>query len=82
MLLGELPDLRETQSGKDLIAIGKSEGKIEGKIEGLLLQLSAKFGDIDPEMRQRIEGVQSAEIINRLLMQVVKIDAIDQLTIE
>jgi len=82
MLLGELPDLRETQSGKDLIAIGKSEGKIEGKIEGLLLQLSAKFGDIDPEMRQRIEGLQSAEIVNRLLMQVVKINSIDQLTIE
>ena len=78
MLLGELPDLRETQSGKDLIAIGKSEGKIEG----LLLQLSAKFGDIDPEMRQRIEGLQSAEIVNRLLMQVVKINSIDQLTIE
>ncbi len=30
MLIGELTDLRETQSGKELIQIGKEEGKIEG----------------------------------------------------
>ena len=31
MLLGQLPDLRETQSDKDLVAIGRVEGKTEGK---------------------------------------------------
>jgi hypothetical protein len=30
MLLGQLPDIRDTQLGKDLIAIGISEGKLEG----------------------------------------------------
>ena len=76
MLLGELPDLRETQSGKDLIAIGKSEGKIEG------LLLLAKFGEVDPELRQRIKALRSVEKVNRLLVQMVKIDSIDRLTFE
>ena len=34
MLLGELPDLRDTQSGKDLIAIGLQEGLQEGLHKG------------------------------------------------
>ncbi|MFN7876665.1 MAG: hypothetical protein ACK5PB_15200 [Pirellula sp.] len=34
MLLGQLPDLRDTQAGKDLIAIGVKEGVQEGIKEG------------------------------------------------
>jgi len=78
MLLGELPDLRETQSGKDLIAIGRSEGKIES----LLLLLSARFDSIDPELRQRIESLRSVEMVDRLLVQAVKVDSIDQLVLD
>ncbi len=39
MLLGQLPDLRDTQAGKDLIAIGVKEGvkKEEGIEKGTLL---------------------------------------------
>jgi hypothetical protein len=32
MLLGKLPDLRETQAGKDLIAIGIEQGELIGTI--------------------------------------------------
>jgi predicted transposase YdaD len=35
MLLGQLPDLRDTQAGKDLIAIGVQEGVKEGIKEGI-----------------------------------------------
>lgn len=35
MLLGQLPDLRDTQAGKDLIAIGVQEGIKEGIKEGI-----------------------------------------------
>lgn len=35
MLLGQLPDLRDTQAGKDLIAIGVKEGVQEGIKEGI-----------------------------------------------
>lgn len=37
MLLGEMPDLRDTQSGKDLIAIGVREGMEKGIEQGELI---------------------------------------------
>ena len=83
ILLGELPDLRETRSGQDLIQIGRQEGKIEGKIEGkretLLGQLTAKFGRLDDGLRTRIEGIGSFEQLEKLLMQVLTIESPDQL---
>ncbi len=78
MLLGELPDLRDTQSGKDLMRIGKEEGKTEGKQEDLLWTLEAKFGAIEPDIRQRVEQVKSAEKLKYLLLQVLKADSIEQ----
>ncbi len=35
MLLGQLPNLRDTQAGKELIAIGKVEGLERGLEQGL-----------------------------------------------
>jgi hypothetical protein len=75
MLLGELPDLRDTQSGKDLIAIGK----IEGKQELLILAIETKFGPLSPELRQRISQLTSIEKLEGLLVQVLKTDSIEQL---
>ena len=37
MLIGQLPNLRETQAGKELIAIGKQEGREEGREQGELI---------------------------------------------
>ena len=37
MLLGKLPDLRETQAGKDLIAIGIEQGIEQGMEQGELI---------------------------------------------
>ena len=83
ILLGELPDLRDTRSGQDLIQIGRQEGKIEGKIEGkretLLALLIAKFGRIDEGLRVRIAGIESYEQLEKLLLQVLTIDSPDQL---
>lgn len=36
MLLGQLPDLRDTQAGKDLIAIGVKEGIEKGTLLGTI----------------------------------------------
>jgi len=36
MLLGKLPDLRETQAGKDLIAIGVEQGIEQGELIGTI----------------------------------------------
>jgi predicted transposase YdaD len=37
MLIGQLPDLRETQAGKELIAIGELKGREEGREQGELI---------------------------------------------
>jgi hypothetical protein len=48
MLLGKLPDLRETQAGKDLIAIGIEQGELIGTIRTCQSLLN---GIIDSEER-------------------------------
>ncbi len=66
MLLGQLPDLRETQSGKDLIAIGKVEGKLEGKLEGLVKLLEVRFGKISTVLKMKLSKIESDEQLDRL----------------
>lgn len=36
MLFGKLPDVRDTQAGKDLIAIGVEEGVEQGELIGII----------------------------------------------
>ena len=74
MMLGQLPDLRDTQSGKDLIAIGKLEGEREGKLEGklegkreaLLEVLEIRFGGVSSELKEQILKIDSIDSINRI----------------
>jgi len=75
MLLGQLPDLRETQSGKDLIAIGRQEGERAG----LIWLLEAKFGVLDAVTRDRIEAIDSVDRLRDLYRQVLNVDSIAQL---
>lgn len=70
MMLGQLPDLRDTQSGKDLIAIGRLEGEREGKLEGkreaLLEALEIRFGGVSSELREQIMKIDSIDSIDRI----------------
>ncbi len=66
MMLGQLPDLRDTQSGKDLIAIGKREGKLEGKREALLEVLEIRFGEVSTELNEQILKIDSIDSIDRI----------------
>ena len=75
MLIGELPDLRDTQSGKDLIKIGK----VEGKQEDLIWTMESKFGEVAPDIRQRIERTTDVNKLKDLLLQVLKADSIEQM---
>jgi len=76
MLLGELPDLRETRSGKDLIEIGRNEGKVVGKLEGklegkiecLLVLLQSKFRRVNSELQERLSRISSAEELDKLYL--------------
>lgn len=62
MLVGQLPDLRETQPGKDLIAIGRAEGKAEW----LLRLLEIRFGEVPGTLREGIQKVHSDQRIDSL----------------
>lgn len=79
MLIGELAGVQETQLGKDLIQIGKSEGKIEGKIESLLLLLNARFGPLGAELQQQVESLDSLAKLDRLVLQAASVDSLDEL---
>lgn len=87
MLLGELPDLRDTASGRDLINIGRNEGRTEGRAEGLaegvresvLSIIESRFGRLDRELQDRIDRIESLDTLKRLLKQVVRIESLDEL---
>ena len=72
MLIGQLPDLRETQSGKDLIAIGRSEGKIEGLIE--LLEI--RFGEIPKPLRNELLQIKSIVAVDALYKKALAISSL------
>ena len=44
MLLGQLPDLRDTQAGKDLIAIGIEKGIEKGALIGTIRTCQSVLG--------------------------------------
>ena len=75
MMIGALPDLRETKSGIELIQIGRTEGKIKD----LLMLLESKFGSLESKLREQISQLQSSDEINRLLLQVISVGSPDQL---
>ena len=62
VLLGELPELEETQSGKDLIRIGEERGELRGELRGeqrgelrglqkaILVSLKARYGMVPATM--------------------------------
>lgn len=83
-----LPDLRETRSGQDLIQIGREEGRQEGREEGRIVALRGalidllenKFGSIKPQERERISSIDSPTKLNHLLLQLLRVNSIDELT--
>jgi hypothetical protein len=79
MLIGQLPGLRETQSGKDLIAIGVKEGIERGKREALIELLEAKFGPLDANLIEKIQAIAGLEVLAKHYTQALKIKSVDQL---
>jgi len=82
MLVGALPDLTETQSGKDLIQIGvekgKAEGKAEGKRDSLLLVLKVRFGRLPEDILQAIVDIESVERLEALTEQALQIKSLSE----
>ena len=82
MLLGELPELEETQSGKDLIRIGEQRGEKRGEKRGeergllrgadqeltsvILTITKTRFGELPKPWQSRVSSL-SRETRERLL---------------
>jgi len=98
MLIGQLPDLRETRSGKDLIAIGFREGEksgleqgidqgiasgiLRGKREALVQLLTAKFNELAPDLVDQIEQINEPEQLDRVFTAALHIHCIDELPLK
>ena len=71
ILLGELPELEETQCGKDLVQIGEARGLAQA----VVLHLSVRHGAIPDEMERQIQSL-SAEQAERLLQFVLECETL------
>ena len=84
VLLGELPELEETQSGKDLIRIGEERGELRGELRGLqkaiLVSLRARYGTVPATMQDKIHSltIDEAERVLEYLPLCPTLDAATQ----
>ena len=86
MFAGELPDLEETQSGKDLIAIGEQRGELRGEARGeargfaeaIVLILEARQGSVPEATRLRLRSLPLPQL-RELLRQVSQGLTVEQL---
>jgi len=78
MLLGELPDLSETQSGKDLIAIGHKDGRQEGRIESLrkmTIQIAtARFESLPDGFVEHINQLEDADRLEQIQLKILSVE--------
>jgi hypothetical protein len=75
MLLGELPELEETQSGRDLIRIGEERGLHKA----ILVSLRARYGTVPATVQHRIQSLNIDEA-ERVLEYLPHCPALDALT--
>jgi len=75
ILLGELPELEETQCGKDLIQIGEARGEERGLAKAILCCITTRFGSIPGEMEQQIRSL-SADQAESLLQFVLECETL------
>ena len=67
MLLGELPNLEETQSGKDLIRIGEQRAAIETRQQTVIRLLRKRFGDVPAEVVSTVESTTDVDQLDQWL---------------
>ena len=75
MLLGELPDLEETASGKDLIRIGEKRG-LE---EAILAFLAARHGAVPAPIQEKIAKLAPAEA-KRMMQFLASCQSLEEVT--
>ncbi len=79
ILLGELPDLEETASGKDLIRIGEQRGEKRGFEKAILAFLATRYETVPATMQERIAKLTPAEA-ERMMQFLAQCNWLDEVT--
>ena len=83
MLLGEMPELKETVAGKELIQIGEQRGEKRGEKrgleEGLLAFLAARHGTVPAAIQEEIAKLTPAEA-KRMMQFLARCQSLDEVT--
>jgi hypothetical protein len=79
MLLGELPDLEETASGKDLIRIGEQRGEKRGLEKAILAFLATRHGTVPVAIQEKIAKLTPAEA-ERTMQFLAQCPSLDEIT--
>jgi predicted transposase YdaD len=82
MFLGELPDLRDTRSGQDLIAIGREEGREEGLValRATATRLASdRFGSESDDLLAKIQQMDSITGLGALIERILNADTASEL---
>ena len=66
MLVGELPELVETRTGRDLVKIGEERGRAEGLAKAVVIVLEGKRGRLTKSLQQRIRKLTNDQLCQLL----------------
>ena len=77
MLLGELPELEKTQSGKDLIRIGEKRGEKRGLARAVLVSLRVRHGAVPAALQKQVRAL-TADQAERLLEHLPQCQTLDE----
>jgi hypothetical protein len=66
MLVGELPELVETRTGRDLVKIGEERGRAEGLAKAVFIVLEGKRGRLTKGLQQRIRKLTNDQLCQLL----------------
>lgn len=75
LLIGELPDFRDTKCGQDLLR----DGLISGRRQTIIELLEDRFGSVPVEIQKRIEAETSEAALKQLARKVLRVTSLDEL---
>ncbi len=79
ILLGELPDLEDTASGKDLIRIGEQRGEQRGLERAIMAFLVKRHGTLPAAVQAGVAKLTPAEA-ERMMQFLAECQSLDEVT--
>ena len=80
MFLGEVPDMRETTLGRDLIRVGEERGALETARNNLICILEERLGELDAQTTQKIQQTESIDKLSELIKQSLRAASVNELS--